>query len=330
MLSECFVSRHAGLKSSSAVSVTGLKATPTTFATRQTVHALWPHHKQLELVGAALRWEDTLVDDLQADESVRAKHLHLLHKRFRRPLPRVNAKVGSPCGGIHGCRKSSTVCINRELVVSRIRFPQVVWGAAADGRSSPTRAAGARGTLVLPERASDGESARAPGAGGSSRRLYPLRLAFAMTDRRVGGRSLIDDYACRAACYVGFNLVEYVCRLRGGHGGLGNPQLEPLLGPLLGEPGLPGLELRMPLAATAEGTALARERERRRPDAEEGRLFGPVLRHLHVLETSIRSFHVHEHSPTCHPRRRADRLGFPRPNQYTWEHEGALLDDVLR
>ena len=204
-------------------------------------------------------------------------------------------------------------------------------GAAADARSSPTRAAEARAALVLAERAPDGESAARAGAGGSSRRLYPLLPAFAMTDRRVGGRSLIDAVA-GVPCLLLKNMDVRAGLVNGTTLVLdGNPQLEPLLGPLLGEPGVPGFELRMPLAATAEETALARERERRRPDAEEGRYLGIVLRHLDVLETNHRgSFHVHEHSPTCHSRRRACRHGFPRPNQYTWEHEGALLDDVLR
>ena len=260
-------------------------------------------------------------------------------------------------------------------------------GAPADARSSPTRAAEARAALVLAERAPDGESAARAGAGGSSRRLYPLLPAFAMTDRRVGGRSLIDDaYVCPAVADSQINARDerdlfYRC-------------FEPAPQPAFGLDRRPlAVDLRRrflheePRPGERAPAALARERERRRPDAgsgngvpytlgagsaaamylikymskdsaefsaavtylldcarhfeqypstagdaEEGHLFGPVVRHLDVLETNHRgSFHVHEHSPTCiHPWRRACRHGFPRPNQYTWEHEGALLDDVLR
>ena len=40
--------------------------------------------------------------------------------------------------------------------------------------------------------------------------------------------------------------------------GYGNPELKPLLSPLLGETGLPGFKLCKPLAASAEEVALAR------------------------------------------------------------------------
>jgi len=134
-------------------------------------------------------------------------------------------------------------------------------GAAANARSSPTRAAKARGTLVIAKSSPDGETAAAPGAGERPRVIHHLDLDFAVVDAGMQ-KALVDAYVSDDPVwrYAPVGLL-YKKRNRLIWGGYGNPELKPLLCPLLGETGLSGFKLCKPLAVSAEEVALARERE---------------------------------------------------------------------